>query len=201
MVNDDTRGFSLLELLVALGVLSVVVFAIADLNLSLRKQQITTTYSTQLDVLKRNIVAVVNNENSWLKTIAAGSPTGLYPQSNMGCLADGTTPCTVDGTPGGALIQNQPLALLDAAGNVVFDSTQPNSGFTLQGLPCSNFSMTGNDDCPLRFQLNWSAVCSPPCTNPLVKVNGTLLSKQSSGKGLIINLNNYSVPDIMRNGQ
>lgn len=200
----ETRvnGFGLLELMGSVAVLSFVVLSIAGLNLQLRKQQVESTNLVQIGVFQRNLIAVVLDKASWQKTIAAGAPTGSNPLGKMGCLVTGTTSCTVDGSSTGTPIQNQAFALYDAAGSLIFDATNPTNGITLNGLPCSSFSTTGDNSCPMRFDLKWNAVCTGACINPMIKVNATLLFPVPAGQqGLIINTSRYSVPDTLRSAQ
>jgi prepilin-type N-terminal cleavage/methylation domain-containing protein len=197
-----SKGFSFLELIIAVAVLSMVVLSIAGLNFQLRKQQTDSTNLVQIAVFQRNLIALVLNGDSWKATTAAGSqaPAGASPLGNMGCLANNTLSCNDVST--GAPIQNQSFAIYDAAGKLFYDATDPKSGITLNGLPCSTFTNPGNAGCPMRFDLKWNAICTGACINPMVKVNATLLYPTQGGQQqLVINASHYSVPDTVRSAQ
>ena len=187
-------GLGMVEVITIVGLFSFVVLAIGGLNLQLSKQQNQSTSLVQLDLVRRNLIAIPLNSDAWKYTIAA-------PQNpNMACLKD-NTPCTVDGSTDGAPLQNQLFALFDAGNQLFYDSTSLQNGFSFAGTGCKTFSQTGDDTCPFRFELTWSAICTPGnCIAPQVKINAPL-SYKSVVKPVILNVNNFAVPDIYRAAQ
>lgn len=190
-------GFSFLELLIAIGLLSTATMAIMSMNVSLSTKQADLNSLFQIDSVRQNIQVLVRNQSSWVKTTHMSlnaSPGG------MGCLNDGT-PCTENGSASGTPITNRRFAIYDPAGTLIFDATNTANGFTFDGTPCSSFSQSGNDECPFRFELTWSAQCtSGSCVNPVVKVTGALVFRPEKAR-FPLKPSRYSVVDILRNAQ
>jgi len=76
------------------------------------------------------------------------------------------------------------FSLYDAAGRLVYDTTNPKQGISLDGTFCREFSLQGNDRCPIRMDLEWLPSCensSHPgsCINPeeLVSISFTYSPK------------------------
>ncbi|MGZ3721568.1 MAG: type II secretion system protein [Bdellovibrionales bacterium] len=190
--QSDT-GFGLIELLVAVAIISVILLSIGELNLQMHKTSIQAGTGVDVDILRRNIVSVSLDTNSWTATLVAGSPA---VGGGMTCL-NLSQPCEVAGVP----IADQSFALLDAVGNTVFDSTLPNNGFAYDGSLCTTFSKVagaGSDDCPFHYDLTWTAYCNPgACVNPLVKIHAKLFFNPAT-QHLVFNPNRYAIPDFVR---
>jgi hypothetical protein len=192
------NGFGLMELVIAVGVFSFVVMAVASLNLQLISRQSQSSLPVQLDIYRRNIASLVLDPGSWDMTIR-----GAKNSPGMLCLVN-ATPCTTDGSVNGTPIQNQPFALYDRANTLIYDATNPRTGITLKATTCnlvltgSGFSSDGNEECPLRYNLVWSAICVVGnCVNPQIRVSAKLVTGAPT-KSISFNLDNYSVPDITR---
>lgn len=118
----------------------------------------------------------------------------------MSCLHD-ESPCTISGAAADAPITDAAFALFDGEGQLFYDATTPSNGLDWRGKPCSEFSLEGNDKCPFRYNLVWSAICVPgECTSPDVKVTATLLFAPGDNK-IVINTENYSVPILYRDAK
>ncbi|MBC7371676.1 MAG: hypothetical protein H7326_08930 [Bdellovibrionaceae bacterium] len=106
------------------------------------ERQAITTYMNQ-------IVSIVENDNSWLASIAANP--------SLSCLAASGLTC-----PTGP----QPINLLLGPGSV-YDSYSGAEGFDKFGIPCNLYSATdGDPTCIYKVRLTWEAVCAaPPCVS------------------------------------
>ncbi len=194
-IKNRSAGFSLLELLAAVAVLSFVTFSIIILNLTLLRSQVRTTSLFQLTVVAQNFVNLVSNEQAWKNTINAQANA-----TTMACLKS-QSPCTQGGQSNGNALQNIAFVLFDGANNPVYDATNPASGFTMWGAPCTTFSTKGNDACPFRYNLQWSAQCTiGNCVNPQVLVSATLVYAPATNP-IVLNPANYSMPATYRNAQ
>ena len=189
-----SAGFGLIELMFAVGILSFVVMATMSLHLMLQKSQIESASLFQLTVTAQNFMTLVNNEQAWTNTISANA-------NAMKCLA-ARTPCTVGGQANGKALTNVPFAIFDAAGKQpIYDATNPASGFTMSGVPCSLFSAQGNDSCPIRYNLTWSAICTNGnCVKPQVLVSATFVYAPRTSR-IVLNPANYSMPAVYRAAQ
>ncbi|MGZ3721569.1 MAG: hypothetical protein ACXVA9_01480 [Bdellovibrionales bacterium] len=145
--------------------------------------------------LREDLLRTANSEMSWPVTINKGSAGGSNPLSKMDCLGNGN-PCTTDGTPNGPPIVDQVFALFNSDGRLIFDATNLSNGMDIRGQPCNSFSMAGNDSCPFRFDLKWSANCTVGnCVFPQIKMKATLYFKPLS-TAMPLNTSRLSIMDL-----
>jgi len=188
----------------------LVVISIMEMSL---KNQRQTNLTFQASTLRQSILRAVNNLNGWNNTIHAAS-NNQASGALLDCLYNGN-PCTTNessdlpagGTAISGLLMNK---IYDASNSVVYDSSTPDSGLSLQGTQCTGFSAvpgSGNDNCPLRYEVHWTAACkctnpgclpvvaSDTCVNPQVKLQ--IVSIYNPGKAsssLAFNPANYGTP-------
>jgi len=171
-----TAGFSLLEIVIAMGLLGVGGFFMASMLQTSLKNSTQMNVTTQADALRRNLVKTIANDSAWKNTVNANSATGLGclaplytnppdPAAKSTCAPNTTTPIgnivVMNGGPSG--------------GHVVYDSRPTNNGFTATGAPCNSFvKVGGNDLCPFRMDLAVNIICGQNCDRPQVKVMGTM---------------------------
>ena len=202
-------GTSLVEVMVGASVLTVITVGLLQFLTFLTSQQSKATSTVQLDLIRRNLIALASSSSSWTNTI-----TNPVNATAMSCLAS-HTPCTKDGSPTGAPIQNQPFALFDgsAASQPYYNALPGNNGVTPAGVFCDGYpivtnhsnlqSPSQNTSCVYRFDLKWSAICTPGnCVNPQVKISAILLkTPTSAGNAFNLNPANYSVAQLFRSAQ
>lgn len=183
----SAAGFSLIEILVTLAVSGVVIISVATVLTWTTQIKVRSMGRVQMELVKQILIQNLSSPASWSMTVSKNQPS-------MACLLpDSTTPCT----------PNQParFSLWDAGGNLIFDATDPAAGFNAMGEPCNPqaFAMAGgNDACPFRYELQWSAVCdpsgTPTCINPQVLLNAHLYYRPADMKNLgPIDENNLSI--------
>lgn len=168
-VND--RGQSVVQMLLAIMLTAIIVIGLASMGTIIAHQQHQANFTFQVSQVRTSLVNLINNPNSWTQTYR--SPlNSLGNGSGLDCLYY-LKPCTADefgdlgtnpvGVPIGSVTPAPVNAILDASGNVYYDSTNPTSGFTATGATCTGFvppPAAGNDACPLRFNITWQALCS-----------------------------------------
>lgn len=189
-------GFGLPEVLIAIVILSVVSVGITRLFSSSLKLQLRSNTTSSLDSLKRDFISYVNNDSAWQYTVADAV------NANMACLKNSLA-CThngnsTTGSPAGIPLSSQPFRLRDAANGIVYDAvTDPTAGYTMNGSPCTGFSSSGNDSCPIQYTLTWSAICTGSCINPQIRVSARLdFQPSSASRNLALNRDNYSAEFI-----
>ena len=185
--NKFSLGFTIYELMMAVGIASVFVAIFGAVMVSTSRMQSLGMSRSQIDLFRRELIRVVNDNDSWAATVG-----GSLNSSTMTCLRN-NTPCTVGGGPGGSPLSEQIMAVYNKNGTVFFDGTQPSAGLTYQGAFCNSFSTAGNDQCPFRAVLRWTAICSPgSCTRPLLKITAAF-SFQPKSPNPAINPADYNV--------
>ena len=175
MTRAQGAGFSIVQVLMASALMGLVALGVASLMRSAQKGQAQSNVAFHADMTRRSLGAVLSHPDAWAKT-AADPRNSRASSSALDCLASGT-PCTEDGADlgaGGKPVQNYPVnVVLDASGGVVFDASSPSKGVSAQGVPCDGFKAppaSGNDACPLRFEIAWSALCGASCVGPQIKI-------------------------------
>ena len=175
--RPKNAGYSLAEVMIAIGILAAVLTGFVTLFLSLQgsmtKSLTHSLNSFQLQGVMSNIRTAVLDDSSWMSTVKHADNIGITGGKDTKCLRDNTN-CHGKGGP---------LKIVDAAGGVVFDSLSDGNGISAIGNPCTTFDRTnGNTLCPLRFDVSWTPVCAGnPCNQPLVKVKVDLIYKPGTG--------------------
>lgn len=188
---DRHGGFSLVEILATSVILAVIAVGVARLLSGGLKSQFRSNTTFFADSIRRSLSATVQNDNAWQNTVNDAS------NSSLACLRNSTS-CTDDGAAAGTPLVDRPFRLHDAQNQIVYDPLTASNGFTTSGTLCGDYSTAGNDSCPIRFELLWTAVCSTPCINPQVRVKGILnYSPATVTRTIAINRDNYSF-DIIR---
>ena len=180
-------GFSIIELLVAIAILSIVVLAVSALNLHMSRELSRSSTNFQIDVFRRNLLVLISDSASWTSTRLANRAGAAFPAGNMDCLTNGQ-PCTAT---------NQRFAIHDGSGALFYDAIPNNNGIDRVGNTCDTYP---SELCPFRYELRWSANCTPGnCVYPQVKVTAEL-SVAAGGK-FVINTDLHSVPATFRAAQ
>ncbi len=204
ILAPKSTGQSLLSIMGLFALLGGLMVGILNFTKILTKQRLQSTGTFQADVTRRNLLSVLNNSKAWNQTIALAS-NNRTSGSALDCLKD-KTPCTTNGTDlsgGGVAISDYPIHVVsDAAGQTYYDTTSSSRGFTMEGAPCTSFvapPAAGNDSCPLRFNVKWSAVCAGSCVNPQVKLSIEPIYNPgtNSSRKIAFNASNYGA-NVMR---
>lgn len=180
-----SQGFSLLEVMIALGVLGVVSLIVIGINNLALKGSTGANIYHQADQFRKNIISVINNEDAWKATVNYNSPANnrfeclrTPPVGNCAAFTDDPLQSP---TPWFRLgVAKRPFTVLDQAGKVVYDPTSPTAGFDTNGRLCQTFNPNPSDNnCPFRLELSWQVTCpsSPaPCTGEdiTVRIRGVI---------------------------
>ena len=176
-----STGFSLMETLLAMAIISIVLLAVTALDMKSREQATKMIDATQVDIFRRQLVGLIRNDMSWQQTIVHNN------SSAMNCLQTPGGTCTVVG-----FAAAQPFVLYDGAGNLVYDPTSGN-GFTATGVSCVGFSsVASTPNCPFSYDMRWYATSANP--SPVVAVYATLLVTPNSN--IILNPGRYSIGNL-----
>ena len=199
------NGFSLVEALIATAILTITAYAMGSLMLEVFRGIKRPATDNQIDIFRRNLVALVLNDKSWDQTVN-NNPDLLGCLKAMG----GTPPMPLSCPPGYVGFPNaREFALYYANGAIVYNSDTSNplkiEGVTLEGMPCVGFSKGDiNLQCPIRFNMKWYALSSGP--RPMVAIIATLqFSQTNRDPTLIQNIGRYSIgacngPMVLMNG-
>lgn len=190
-MKSQSAGFTIVEVLVSLGIWSALTLGVGLAIHHTFRMQNRSRSLVQVEMFRQAIVQAVESDIGWAKVVKDARNV------SMECLRSGT-PCTIDGSDMGAPLASVPLVLLQPDGRLLFDATKATQGLTPQGDLCDTFSSAGNDACPFRFELNWSALCSPgSCTNPQIVVSAKLIYSANRLR-FVFNEARYSIAKIYR---
>ena len=196
LLQRDQRGITLIQFILSIAISSILTMILGTVLSAISKIQTETLALAQIEIMSQSIQQSLINSTAWERTISRGLSSGTNP-AQMNCLRDTAIPCL----SGKGVITNQPFALFDGGDLLVFDARPRNNGFDGRGTPCNGFippPANGNNKCPFRFELTWTAVCNPAsCTNPQVKVNARLIYNPDKTKGgvLTIDTRRFSLVD------
>lgn len=156
-------GFSLIETLIAVGLISIV--AVGTFYLLALSASSERKADAWLDEYRTELRRALEDSVAWNNTLndAVNSDPASGP---LTCLRN-RTDCSAATVPGGLRIR-----VVDRNGQVISDTSSPTTGLTVNGMPCNTFDQVNGDDaCPYRISVWFSALCVTGCTNPEFLIN------------------------------
>lgn len=172
MKRINSNGFSLIEVMIGLGIMSVIMFGMMSITLLTLKQQTQSNVTFQADTTRRNLMRAINSPDGWKNTISdpLNSQVCSGPSVNCNPLSCLTNTATCVSGAGGSIFSVRDSQPYTVGSNqpAIYDWSGSN-GLTSQGTPCTGFSPTpgsGNDQCPLRYEITWIAECNQPLGTP-----------------------------------
>lgn len=183
-LKKNKLGFSLVEIIVALGVFSVIVLLSTGLFSSLFKMSSVMQSDRSLADARLTVLRALEDQDSFLLSIQHPNNAAAFA-----CLFDPAVNGT--GCSGVKNIEFQmfsynPVTLATTRIPYVGLTSEPNAGFSALGTPGCAFDLaTPSDTCPFRYVATWSAYCAPTnnlygmasnekyCHNPLIDVTVT----------------------------
>jgi prepilin-type N-terminal cleavage/methylation domain-containing protein len=158
-------GMSLVEVMIAVSVMSVVGLGLLHINSELQKAARQGTAKTAAREIRQNLVQVLENNESWVQTVS-------HKLNQTFLCLSGTGDCH---EAQGASKPGLPYAILDPVGQVFYDGQNPTLGYTLNGAKCDKFPSPA---CPFHVELTWRPLCLPPpvaCRPSQVEVSGRVI--------------------------
>ena len=181
-VGSSRRGMGLVEILITASIVAIIALGMATLFKDVFTVQNRANVGASAGQLKSLIKAAIEDGKAWGNTVAANS--------SLICLnPNDATVCT-----SGAAITG--ISLRQSDNTVLLDDSNSANGFTSGGAPCSGWNSTGNNACPITYDLTvrFECVSPPTCKNPTVTVEALMayspLDQEAKGS---INPSNYRV--------
>jgi len=162
-----SSGFSLLEIMVAMGILAVASYFLISLLQTSLKGSTQTNVTVQAEMIKRNLVNNFTNDPSWINTVNNNPSLACLLPLYAGTRGGST--CAAGSIPN--------IIVMDGAG-LFYDSTiSANNGFDPNGVVCPGGfnSATGNDKCPFRVDITVNLTCpAGGCGDPQIRITGKM---------------------------
>lgn len=175
--SKSQRGFSLIEILVVMGLSSIVMTGAGFLILDAKKSEKKAQDVFWLQEKRLEIQRSVQSDGKWAGIKAANT--------NMSCFDAGTS-CS-------AFITPQKLKL--PVNNDIIDGNNPALGLTPNATFCYAFNPTnGNDACPYGLDMTWKAVCdTADCRNAQPRIDIKFKTKSQNSPTAVQNLNSFNI--------
>lgn len=160
---------SMVEIVVVLAILGFVGLGSTTMIRNMMSQQVRSNVKMDLHRLRDRFVAVLKNDQAWGNTIVNAANAG-----KLNCIGNSNP---INWCTQGPQAGNGNFRIFDASGNPFFIADEATRGFTVNGENCNTFNAAGNDACPFRYDIQWSASCPPTenqCPDPEVTITGTL---------------------------
>jgi type II secretory pathway pseudopilin PulG len=158
--NSPARkaGFTLVEIMIALGLLMVVSLGIAEMMNQLTRSNLRSNLINTAQSVRQNVSEALRNTEAWKYTF-------VDPKNgSIKCI------CSTCSAFVGSV---HALTVIRGPGNnVLYDGSDLTSGFSPNGARCTGFPSTS---CPLRMDVVWTVSCAAPCTlseTPMFNVQG-----------------------------
>lgn len=204
---------SLIEVLIALGMVGILTSVIATVMQQMQKAQSQVNVINTIENMRLNIQKLATDGTAWRATVArvensgAGLPLECV-RTNALCTDSGASAILSNETVANAVIDAAPfldmVSLDQASGGSFINTSVADSGYTEKGTPCVGWTAAGNDACPMRWVMKIALECQTPptCLNPTIRVIGLLYYRTSNQREnrAIINESKYRV-DIRRGAQ
>ena len=203
----NQKGFSLIQGLVAVGIMSLVAMSVAGLFTQMAANQKRNNIIFMLQNKKLNLEQSLRDDRTWQKILAHDNNQGQLQclRKMQDCME--TAKELPD--PPGELI---PI-IVDGSNRVLVDSTITGNnigGMTYQGTLCQEFvdrdvyfSENGNDQCPLRLEVRWRPICDKEtdtsCLNPQIQITGSYKHSPYQMGKLNLNFAQYQI-EVVRPG-
>lgn len=185
---NNKRGLTIIELLVSVGLLSIVSLGVMSVISNMQAEQNKAMLLNTLKSLKIQMQYLIRDPNSWSQTI--NYTHGSIPYNNSARFNSLRAKTAVDisavpyGTPEKIILFNQ-IAEPSETFNLLGPSDSTGNGFTLDGAKCDTFNTAGNDACPISYRLLVGFDClgtSTSCINPQMRVVARLVFSPSSNR-------------------
>jgi len=193
----NSKGTSLLELMVVTGIMSIIMAGISGTMISLMGMQTKAVIKKSAADVAYNLTSHLKNNLAWAATVAVAS--GGSTNASLECIKLNT-----DSNPANDMDctgKSGNFNLYDSSGNAVYspwngDMTTANAnGFSENGAPCSSYDgVAGDDDCPFRMELSWVAGCGGGfCLTPAITITGTFNYSPTFDRRVIMNTSFYDL--------
>lgn len=185
MRKSSDSGLGLLEVLVAAVIMAVVLIGLLRLSTFLGKQQLQSSSTFQIDLVRRQFVTTLQSSAAWKATVNHASNTSLVCLKNHSDCASAGGAFLVYNASDNLLLGYDPIA-------------SGQNGFSSSGSVCQAFNAapgSGNDTCSYRLDITWQPICPPSgaCINPLAQVSGQWTYNPGSAQRTIaFNPTNYN---------
>lgn len=138
----NQKGFSLVEILTAVGVSSVVIAGTSYLVIASKKVEASSLHSFWLSARRIELQSLIKSDNGWSAILAANP--------SMNCLNDASG-CAAYRT-------EQPLKI--PISGTTLDGSLDTTGMSEGGDFCQSFDATsGSSSCPIGIKLSWFIIC------------------------------------------
>jgi prepilin-type N-terminal cleavage/methylation domain-containing protein len=152
--SQSQSGMTLIEVMIAVAISSVVILASLSIGNMTTNLQNQNNFSFQADMIRRNIVTLLLSDSSWQKTLAA--------DPSMACISSGT--CNPP-------FSAKPIKLIYDGSNVLAYNVDDTTGhgFNSDGTACTSTSPV----CTLTYTVTWLPLCTAACSSPQVQIDIT----------------------------
>lgn len=209
-ILKNRMGMSIVEVLVALGMVGILASVMASIFDQMQKSQAQVNITNTIETMRLNIQKLAADGTAWRQTVALlANPSLNCVRTNAICADSGAQAILSNDNVGNATLDAAPFLdlphLEQAAGGSYIDTqTSATSGYTDKGTPCNTWSAAGNDACPIRWKIKMAFECQAPavtCLNPTIRIVGILYYRRAGLNGrVVINENRYRV-DLRRGAQ
>lgn len=188
----QARGVTLVEVLLILGVTTVVVGVATSLITQVINNQKHNNYLSQLYILQGDYISILQDNRAWQQTVnaAVNSSAMKCLKNKINCSPTAVTAFTPVGSDGNLINGYDPL-------------TKATDGFDEHGNHCTTFNTTNPDSCTTRVTFTWQPIntakapcTSASCVNPQIeiKMNFSFAIANNSPLRPAPNPANYNVP-------
>lgn len=180
----NARGFSLMEIMVTVGILGVVAIGTSVLFSDMFAIQKRAAATPMIQAMRQEIIDAITKSNTSGAASAWTVMVGSAAQNpDLSCIRDNTLCTKYDSVA--APSAEYAMNVMRADGSEIFYSRTANRGFRLDGTLCSTFNAASGDPlCPFRWDIRYRFHCvgteKVSCENPTVQAIGTLLYSPGS---------------------
>ena len=196
MGEHKENGFSVVEVLVALGLLSIVGVGTSTMVFNMMSSNNYVTMGNAALNLRTELTSILSDDRAWVNTI---NDTTVNPDASsaFGCLRTSTA-CAAGVYPFTPKLVNNTLF------RATYDpQTLAARGFNANGAICNTYSAAvPNDSCPVRYTFTWQPICpaAGPCIRPQIRIR-LIFNFSATNKYAQLNPERYGNDNIVLGNQ
>ncbi|GEM_PF-5818955 len=177
--KSSKSGFTLIEALIAVNLIGISIYFGSSAINQLTKIKANSQLYTNVNLAKRNLISILQNNTAWINTINANGTEFDCLKNITGSLADGG--CELKSAAAG-----YPFIIYNDSNGIFYDPLNSSTaGFDNKGDVCNTFDgVNGNPACPYRATVRWRPICdfSPgvKCFQPAIEIFGEIAIKKNT---------------------
>lgn len=163
---QNARGFTLLNFMLVVALTSIIGALVSSIFDAFFVQEKHAGVTSKRQELYYDVMTLISDDEAWKKTV------DNLTNASMDCLKKPSDFPSIPAAAAGVCDSSAggTFNLYDRNGVLVIDTLTQTAGFQVSGGTCNDFSVSGNNHCPLRVELTWRPICTS-CSEKQIRID------------------------------